>query len=239
MVYDAAGDEEAFAKMAAQVKRAQEAYKNYCREVGRTPRQNRTQVDGYDRSMSQRATQAVRRQNSQGLSAGTGKTGSPAERPAPTLLEIIDTSDKNLVKSILKKYERIISDSDTENAIVVTKDGKVYRTFGDKNNVYPNLDLGEELRGASVTHNHPVGSQNEYSFSDKDLTLFEDYELELLRGIDELFEYEINRSGGVIDEFIEYMNNPDYNPDTDFRHDMSIEYAKEHGYGYTRKKHED
>ena len=57
MVYDAAGDEQAFAKMAAQVKRAQEAYKNYCREVGRTPRQNRTQVDGYDRSMSQRATQ--------------------------------------------------------------------------------------------------------------------------------------------------------------------------------------
>ena len=121
----------------------------------------------------------------------------------------------------------------------MTKDGKVYRTFGDKNNVYPNLDLGEELRGASVTHNHPVGSQNEYSFSDKDLTLFEDYELELLRGIDELFEYEINRSGGAVDEFIKYMNNPDYNPDTDFRHNTSIEYAKEHGYGYTRKKHED
>lgn len=74
VVYDAAGDEQAFAKMAAQVKRAQEAYKNYCREVGRTPRQNRTQVDGYDRSMSQRTTQAVRRQNSQGLAAGTGKT---------------------------------------------------------------------------------------------------------------------------------------------------------------------
>ena len=59
VVYDAAGDEQAFAKMAAQVKRAQEAYKNYCREVGRTPRLERTQVSGYNRSVSGKATIAT------------------------------------------------------------------------------------------------------------------------------------------------------------------------------------
>ena len=58
VVYDAAGDEQAFAKMAAQVKRAQEAYKNYCKEVGRTPRLERTQVSGYNRSVSGKATQS-------------------------------------------------------------------------------------------------------------------------------------------------------------------------------------
>ena len=62
VVYDAAGDEQAFAKMAAQVKRAQEAYKNYCKEVGRTPRLERTQVSGYNRSVSGKATQSYRRQ---------------------------------------------------------------------------------------------------------------------------------------------------------------------------------
>ena len=62
VVYDAAGDEEAFAKMAAQVKRAQEAYKNYCKEVGRTPRLARTQVSGYNRSVSGKATQSYKRQ---------------------------------------------------------------------------------------------------------------------------------------------------------------------------------
>lgn len=231
-----------FASLSVKLKEQEAEYRNFCRQTGLAEQNERLRVVGFNRSLSQKAVWANKKakyaQSVRGLAAGTGKTGSPSERPAPTLLEIIDTSDKNLVKSILKKYERIISDSDTENAIVVTKDGKVYRTFGDKNHVYPDLDLNEELRGASVTHNHPVGSQNEYSFSGDDLALFENYELELLRGIDELFEYEMNRNGGAVDEFIEYMNNPDYNPDTDYRHDESIEYAKEHGYGYTRKKNE-
>ena len=53
---------------------------------------------------------------------------------------------------------------DIENAVVITKTGLVFQCYGNKNGVYPNLDLGEELMGASVTHNHPIGSSNEYSF---------------------------------------------------------------------------
>ena len=52
-------------------------------------------------------------------------------------------------------------------------------------------ELGEKLIGAIVTHNHPKGSDNEYSFSDADLRLFLEYKLGRLRGIDEKFIYEL------------------------------------------------
>lgn len=78
VVYDAAGDEQAFAKMAAQVKRAQEAYKNYCKEVGRTPRLDRTQISGYDRRVSTKV--AISTGKMQRNNANTGAFADLPER---------------------------------------------------------------------------------------------------------------------------------------------------------------
>ena len=63
MVYDAAGDKEAFANMAAEIKKAQEAYKKYCKQVGRTLRLDRTQVSGYNKDVSRSVIQNYKHQN--------------------------------------------------------------------------------------------------------------------------------------------------------------------------------
>ena len=70
------------------------------------------------------------------------------------------------------KLEKVIANEPIENAIVITKDGEIFRCFGNLNAVYPNVDLGKRLYGADVTHNHPIGSDNEYTFSEDDVDLF-------------------------------------------------------------------
>ena len=116
---------------------------------------------------------------------------------------------------------------------LITKEGKVYRCRGTIDGVYPDVDLGDELYGADVTHNHPIGSSNEYSFSDNDINLFEEYKLSTLRGVDELFEYELSRKVSYVDPEIYIYDMDDYS----YRHNYVIFYARKYGHGYWRKKH--
>ncbi len=79
-----------------------------------------------------------------------------------------------------------------EHGIIITTAGEIYHCTGDLNTLKTIEDLGEKLRGAYVTHNHPIGSDNDYTFSDLDKKLFVNFNLERLRGIDERFIYELN-----------------------------------------------
>ena len=137
-----------------------------------------------------------------------------------------------MIKSTLRKYENEICDSPIENAIVICKDGTVFQCFGTLNGVYPDVDLGEKLRGAYVTHNHPKGSDNEYSFSDNDYSLFCDYELQYLAGVDEKYIYELARDGGTVDPSPTIL---EVTPD-DVKHVDIIKKALSNGHGYTRKR---
>lgn len=58
---DAAGDKEGFEKEAAKVKQKQADYDAFCKKTGRTKRLDRTQVFEYNRSVSGKATAAVKR----------------------------------------------------------------------------------------------------------------------------------------------------------------------------------
>ncbi len=58
---DAAGDKEGFAKEAAKIKEKQANYNAFCKETGRTKRLDRTQVYAYNKSVSSKATAAVKR----------------------------------------------------------------------------------------------------------------------------------------------------------------------------------
>lgn len=160
-----------------------------------------------------------------------GSGGSVPEHPAPQYIEKIDISVREHVQSVLGGYETLLSKEDIENAIVITKDGEVIRCFGDKNGVYPDVDLGEKLYGAYVTHNHPPGSANEYSFSDADIRLFRGYELEMLRGIDEKYIYEVNKNSRETDEHCASIFDL---TDEDGRHESVIDIAQKYGFGYRR-----
>ena len=157
------------------------------------------------------------------------------EHEKPKYLGSLDKASDTVVKSILQSYELEIVAYDKESAIVVTKEGLIFQCFGTKERVFPDIDLGEELVGASVTHNHPVGSVNEYSFSKADIELFMQYQLKILRGIDEKYVYELSRLTTEVDRHVtleELMFS-----DGDFsRHEDVITFAETWGIGYRRCK---
>ena len=161
----------------------------------------------------------------------TNMNGMPGH-DAPKTLEKLDIFDKNVVLSKLEAYEKGIADSPIENAIVISRDGAVTQCFGTLNGVYPDTDLGEKLKGAYVTHNHPVGSANEYSFSSADINLFVENELEILRGIDDVYVYELTRDKEIIDEHLPI----DELSSKDARHEMVIDIARKLRIGYRRYK---
>ena len=80
--------------------------------------------------------------------------------------------------------------------------------------------------------NHPVGSDNEWSFSKADIDLFTLYELSVLRGIDEKYVYELNRFLQDIDKMPTFAEAEELV----FRHSMVIQEAKRRGFGYRRWK---
>ena len=61
LAYEAAGDKEAFAQAAVKVKQTQADYNAFCDTTDRTPRDDRLQVFGYNRSVSGKATAAARK----------------------------------------------------------------------------------------------------------------------------------------------------------------------------------
>lgn len=168
-------------------------------------------------------------ETSNGLSAGDGNNKVPEHNPPEYLGSLDDLSD-DVIKSTLERYEMEIADSEIENAIVISKSGLVWRCYGDKESVFPNIDLGEQLQGAWLTHNHPVGSRNEYSFSKQDIDLFMDNSLEILRGIDEKYIYELNRNPKDIAVHVSIFEIDDYSA----RHDAVISSAEKLGIGYRR-----
>ncbi|MBU5451104.1 minor capsid protein [Acetivibrio sp. MSJd-27] len=166
-----------------------------------------------------------------GLSAN-GENSEIPKHQSPKLLEKIKNVDYNKAVKKLEQYEKIISRSDIENAVVITKDGEVWQCFGTSNRVFPDYDLGNKLKGAYVTHNHPI-SETEYSFSEEDYKLFKEYKLPVLRGVDEKYEYTFSTVNLYLDKSADSIFNMSLE---DYRHEMSIENAKNGGVGYWRVK---
>lgn len=155
------------------------------------------------------------------------------KHPEPILLGRIEKLNQKNIYNTLKRYEKIIKDDKIENAIVITSNGDIYQCFGNESNVWPDEDLGDKLIGAIVTHNHPIHKTN-YSFSNADISLFEKYNLKLLRGIDKKYTYELNSNKKHVLEMPEdYLFN-----DYGYEHLMTIQYAIDKNVYYMRWKNE-
>lgn len=223
-----------FAKKSARLKEVEVRYKDFSKQTGLFTQNERMRVYGYNKSLSRKVGKAseeyLTNRKFVGLSAGSGSGTSDYENIKSILETGIDYSDKALVRNTLLKYEQTIADEAIENAIVITKSGTVYRIIGELNGVDPSKALGEELRGASVTHNHPIDSRNEYSFSEDDVNMFKSYDLEILRGIDELFSYELNRDISSSDDI------PFFVADNSYRHYRLTLWASDNDVGYYRRE---
>lgn len=163
-------------------------------------------------------------------------TAMSAPNTSPYLLGRVDTGDGEQLAAVIRHYEERIATQSIENAIIITAGGEVYHTTGDLDNVNPILELGSKLSGAIVTHNHPSDSAGEYSFSDDDISLFINYGLERLRGIDDKFVYELNRNPNDIDSGD--FNIGDMMDGYSYLHFEVIKKAKAFGIGYRRWRHE-
>lgn len=165
--------------------------------------------------------------NNKGLAAKISSDGIPKHK-APVLLQTIDPNNKQAVNEVLTNFEKSAITEKIETACVITKDGKVYKCFGINDRVFPDIDLGEELRGAIVTHNHPE-AETAYTFSKDDLAVFMEYEIKVMRGCDYKYTYEFTRNASQIDaEPDDWMNFEN------FGHADMIRTAAAYGVGYKR-----
>ena len=149
--------------------------------------------------------------------------------------ELKNMSEDNITKT-LKDYEKQIKDDKIENAIVITTSGEIYQCFGNESNVWPDTDLGDKLKGAYVTHNHPKETTN-FSFSSMDRGLFSKYELKIIRGIDYKYTYELNRNSSfkekmpTVEEMESYLSGNDF-------HLENVMYSYQYDIGYKRWKND-
>ena len=169
-----------------------------------------------------------------GLAAGNIDIAT-TQGSAPKLIDTLKDMTPATIKKTLEYYEAQIVAAPIEHAIIITAAGEVYHCTGDLNTLDTIVELGEKLRGAYITHNHPVGSDNEYTFSGDDERFFIKYKPAILRGIDEKFLYELNRNAAE-NEFAKYEMHELYFLGLDFDdpHVTTALWALTKGFGYWR-----
>lgn len=149
---------------------------------------------------------------------------------SPYLIGAIDAKEPVVIKQVLEWAESSIVTAPIENAIIITRTGDIYHCTGGLNTLDSIVELGDKLNGAIVTHNHPVGSVNEYTFSKSDRELFNNFNLARLRGVDEYFTYELNRD-------VTFLDSEEEIPlimDGYSEHIRNIQLARFSKYGYRR-----
>lgn len=221
-------------KLAYKLRMQNRKYKQFCEDNSLQPQEDRIKVAGFKRAQSVKASgraKAYKNQNktqSKGLSANDDNWKIP-EHPEPVLEGRIDTSDATAVENVLNRFEKDTVNEKIENACVITKSGEIYRCYGTENSVFPDADLKDELIGATVSHNHPA-DYTEFSFSKADFELFNDYQLEVLRGADVKYKYEFNRNKDNIDKHKSIFDLTE----EDTAHEESITRAERAQIGYRR-----
>lgn len=148
----------------------------------------------------------------------------------PKYIRRIDITNQREVERAVKSFEDANRNGDTEHALVIMADGSIYECYGTEQNVYPDADLGDRIRGGMIAHNHPA-AYTEYALSKQDCALFEEYGLQVLRGVDEKYTYELTRIHDVVDDFLEWGEMTQ----EDFQNEWVKDWAARNGYGYARR----
>lgn len=162
-----------------------------------------------------------------GLRAKIGGNGVP-EHEEPKFIKTINYKDKKSVIKEIEKFEEKSKYEKIETALVITKDGEVYKCYGVKNGVFPDYDLKDKIKGATISHNHPI-DETLYTFSKPDLMMFKDFDLDVLRGCDEKYTYEFTKNSVIIDDIHDDWMNVE-----NFEHNNIIGLAKKYNIGYRR-----
>lgn len=128
---------------------------------------------------------------------GNNNSNGSAKSPKPTRVGKLDDMSEGNIRKTLAEWEEKIIDQAFETAIIITKNGDIYRCDGDKNSVNINGLSDENLSGAWMTHNHPL-KETYYSFSSFDISEALRHRFSLLRGVDEVYTYEYRTTKNTI-----------------------------------------
>lgn len=160
-----------------------------------------------------------------------GKDDGVEPHDPPVYLGRISMSDLAKIDQMLTAFEMENRNAKYEKALVILQDGNVYECHGTAQSVYPDADLGDKIKGSIITHNHPA-EYTEYSFSKRDCLLFKEYGLQVLRGTDMNYIYELTRLNDAVDELKSIF-------DMEFeegRNEEVKDWAVKNGVGYSRRK---
>lgn len=219
-------------KLAYRLRMQNRKYGEFCAENSFQRQYDRVKVAGFKKPQAAkangRATAYQNRAQSKGLSANDSNWEVP-KHPDPVLEGKIDLSDNTAIENTMRNFEKETINEKIENACVITKTGEIYRCYGTANSVFPDADLKDKLIGATVSHNHPA-DYTEFSFSKADFELFNDYQLEVLRGVDVKYKYEFNRGKVDVDEHKSIFDLTE----EDTAHEESITRAERAQIGYRR-----
>jgi len=161
------------------------------------------------------------------------------------VFEFRKTGDRVSAPDSVGSFEKGIDGQEIETAAVFDKDGNiVFQKDGNNRQVSFTKEEAEQMRGNTLTHNHPArpGSGGG-SFSFDDINLFTNYGLSEIRAIDDNYTYLITgvkNTDGKISKALftkiykdEVMNGTATTVD-DLSHNIVVRYADKYGLTYER-----
>lgn len=182
-----------FERKSATLKRRETRLSEHLKSTGLLPDNSRVRVDGFNKSVSQKAVRAAKEYRS---THGRG-SGSPVTHGKNSFVHkvgTIDFNDKKAVNALMEKFEDKFNSKSREYCLVIAKDGSVYMARGRAAEIDTDIIFGSKMRGSYNTHTHPP-DQTEFSFSKQDIYGAAADGSAVMRGSDFKYRYEINFKG--------------------------------------------
>lgn len=136
------------------------------------------------------------------VSAGILKADTPKDAEIPKVYHLGKIPKPGSISNGLKalsEFDELIVKEPAENAIIISKEGRVYCATGNQDEVNINLLSKDFLKGCYINHNHPE-KVTEFNLSYDDIRFLVKYDLKVVKGVDYKYEYWATKGRTVEDE---------------------------------------
>lgn len=188
-----------FERKSVTLKNREARLEEHLKATGLLPDNSRVRVDGFGKSVSQKAVWANKAYKSKhGRGAGSS-TPSNAKDGFVHKIGNIDFNDKKAVTEYMEKFENKFAHKDREYCLVITPNGEIYVAKGRAAEIDTDKIFGNKMKGSWNTHTHPP-DQTEYSFSTRDVSGAVLDGTSVMRASDTKYCYEICFNGKTFTE---------------------------------------
>lgn len=188
-----------FERKSVTLKNREARLEEHLKATGLLPDNSRVRVDGFGKSVSQKAVWANKAYKSKhGRGAGSS-TPSNAKDGFVHKIGNIDFNDKKAVTEYMEKFENKFAHKDREYCLVITPNGEIYVAKGRAAEIDTDKIFGNKMKGSWNTHTHPP-DQTEYSFSTRDVSGAVLDGTSVMRASDTKYCYEIRFNGKTFTE---------------------------------------